>query len=164
MLSMIVGIVLAVIGAQTPTEISIPPPEQPIPFKHRQHLALGLECQKCHAFPEPGTAATFPPTATCMTCHAQTAVESPAIQQLAASHARGEAIAWRRVYRVPEYVSFSHKPHLTGSGAATCDVCHGEVREMDAMHKVRDTSMPACVECHMARGAPTRCDTCHEPR
>ena len=154
----------AVIGFQTPMQISVPPPDQPIPYSHRQHLALGLACQKCHTMPEPGAAATLPGTATCMSCHAQTKPDSPAIQRLAAAHASGEAIPWQRVYRVPDYVSFSHKRHVTGPAAATCDVCHGPVREMDVMQKVRDTSMPACLECHEARGASTRCDTCHDSR
>lgn len=157
-------VAVGAIGLQLPTPIAIPPPEQPIPFNHRQHLARGLECQVCHTFPEPGAAATLPPTATCMTCHAKTAVEHPAVQKLATSHERGEPIGWRRVYRVPEYVRFSHKVHVTGAGAATCDVCHGPVREMDVMQKVRDTSMPACIDCHQARGARASCDTCHEPR
>lgn len=141
-----------------------PPPEQPLPYSHKQHLALGLTCALCHSMPEPGQAATLPPTATCMTCHARVKTDSPAIQKLATAHTAGETIPWKRVYKVPDFVFFSHKVHATGTAAVGCDVCHGPVSEMDVMQRVKDISMPACVECHQQKQAAVRCDTCHEPR
>lgn len=141
-----------------------PPPEQPLPYSHKQHLALGLTCAACHSMPEPGQAATLPPTATCMTCHARVKADSPAIQKLATAHAAGEAIPWTRVYKVPDFVFFSHKVHTTGAAAAGCDVCHGPVSDMDVMQRVRDISMPACMDCHQQKQASVRCDACHEPR
>jgi len=157
---------LSVVGGTQPSgQVYIPPaPEQPLPFSHKQHLALSLECATCHVMPEPGQAATLPPTATCMSCHARVKTESPAIQQLATAHAAGEMIQWKRVYRLPEFVFFSHKAHTTGAAAAGCEVCHGPVREMDVMQRVRDISMAACLECHQQKQASTRCDACHDPR
>jgi hypothetical protein len=160
---------LALLGAgmasQEPIPVYIPPPpEQPLPFSHKQHLALRLACATCHAMPEPGQAATLPSTGTCMTCHLQAKTESPAIQRLAAAHAAGEAIPWKRVYRLPDFVFFSHKSHTAGNAAIGCETCHGPVREMGVMQRVKDISMPACLECHKERQAPSRCDTCHEPR
>jgi len=157
---------LAAIGEfQTTPQVYVPPPpEQPLPYSHKRHLALGLECKTCHAMPEPGNAATLPSTATCMTCHTQVKTESPFIQQLAAAHAAQKPIDWKRVYRLPDFVFFSHKVHVSGRDAATCDVCHGNVRDMDVMQRVKDISMGACIECHQAKQAPARCDTCHDPR
>ena len=141
-----------------------PPPEQPIPYNHKLHLAQGLECLTCHETAETADHATLPPTATCMRCHAKVKTDSPDVQKLAAFDGKKEDVPWRRVYRLPEYVYFSHKTHLASDKSVTCQTCHGNVREMTVMQKVKDTSMAACVECHKQRSAPVTCDTCHEPR
>ena len=155
----------ALAGAQSSGQVYVPPPpEQPLPFSHKQHLALKLDCSMCHAMPDPGHAATLPPTSTCMGCHERVKTESPAIQQLAGAHATGGTIPWKRVYRLPDFVSFSHKTHTTGAAAADCEGCHGPVREMDVMQRVRDISMAACLDCHQQKQASTRCDACHDPR
>src|ERR1700726_2692380 len=59
------------------------PPVQPIPYSHKTHLALGLDCKTCHTNPDPGKLMTNPATSTCMTCHAVVAKTKPAIQKLA---------------------------------------------------------------------------------
>lgn len=161
-----VFLLVSSIGAlQDPVPVYVPPPpEQPLPYSHKQHLALGMTCATCHSMQEPGHAATLPPTATCMACHVRVKTDSPAIQELAKAHAAGETIPWKRVYKVPDFVFFSHKVHATGAASIGCDVCHGPVREMDVMQRVRDISMPACVECHQQKQVSVRCDTCHEPR
>lgn len=164
----IVGVWLAAIcalGAQTPgTPAYIPPPpEQPLPFSHQTHLGLNLQCSLCHVMPDPGDAATFPATETCMGCHTSVARDRPAIQQLTASHAKGEEIPWRRVYRLPDYVYFSHREHVATDGV-TCETCHGPVREMAQMQRVKDISMAACVDCHTANAATTGCTACHDAR
>jgi hypothetical protein len=152
-------------AAPTPGEYKPPPaPEQPIAYNHRLHLAQGLECLTCHVTAETGDHATLPPTATCMRCHVRVKTESPDIQKLTSFDSRKEDVPWRRVYRLAEYVYFSHKVHLSSDKSVTCQTCHGNVREMDVMQKVKDTSMAACTECHKQHSAPVKCDTCHEPR
>ena len=112
-------IVLA--AAQTPTPKYIPPPPaQPIPYSHKQHLALGLECKNCHEMPEPGDFAGLPSTGRCMSCHEQVKKESAFIQKLADYHRQVKPIPWARVYRIPDYVFFNHKEHVT-RGKATCE-------------------------------------------
>jgi hypothetical protein len=86
------------------------------------------------------------------------------LQQLAAAHASGAPIPWKRVYRLPDYVFFSHETHVTEARRSACETCHGPVAEMDVMQRVRDISMAACVDCHQQQQAPARCDTCHDPR
>ena len=54
-----------------------PAPEQPIPYSHKTHLAVGLECKDCHTNPEPGGLMAFPATSKCMQCHVTTRVTPP---------------------------------------------------------------------------------------
>lgn len=141
-----------------------PPPVQPIAYSHTTHAAAGLQCAVCHTTATTEDHATLPPTATCMGCHATTRPDSPDVQKLAAYAARGELVPWRRVYRVPDYVYFSHATHMGSDRKLTCASCHGDVAEMTVMQKVRDISMAACIECHKTNTAPTECDSCHERR
>src|SRR5690349_1993032 len=66
-----------------PLSAAEPPSEQPIPFSHKTHAAIGLACKDCHAMPGAGKRATFPAEARCMACHASIKSDSPAIQKLA---------------------------------------------------------------------------------
>jgi hypothetical protein len=141
-----------------------PPPEQPFPFSHKLHLtSRGLQCILCHDAVEDEDYASLPATSTCMRCHAKTRVDSPDIQRLTQYHASQEEVPWRRVYTLPDYVYFSHRRHVRVA-KVTCDACHGNVRELDAMQKLRDISMASCMECHKSAGAPVQCDSCHLPR
>jgi Cytochrome c7 and related cytochrome c len=140
-----------------------PPPEQPIAFSHRTHITQGLTCTACHSGAETADRATLPATATCMGCHARVKTESPEIQKLAGFDSKREEVPWRRVYRLPDYVPFSHRVHVS-AGKTSCESCHGNVREMTVMQKVRDTSMATCMQCHTERSAPVQCNACHEPR
>jgi hypothetical protein len=139
-----------------------PPPEQPIPYSHRLHLAQGLECKTCHPMPDTGEFAGLPATSVCMGCHESVKKDSPHIQKLAAFHADKKTIPWRRIYRIPDYVFFSHKEHV--AKGATCEACHGPVREREVMRKEKDISMAACMDCHRARQASIACNYCHEQR
>ena len=138
-----------------------PPPEQPIPYSHKTHLAQGLKCVMCHETVETDDHATLPPTATCMGCHSNVKTDSPHIQKLKEWDDKNETVPWRRAYRLPSFVYFSHKQHVTDA-KVTCDTCHGNVPQMDVMQKVKDISMAACIECHKSHSAPVNCDTCHE--
>jgi hypothetical protein len=140
-----------------------PAPDQPIAYSHKTHLALDLQCVTCHAGAERDDHATLPATSTCMRCHSSIKTDSPEIQKLAGYDTRKEDIPWKRVYRVPTYVTFSHHVH-SSEKSTTCATCHGNVRDLAVMQKVKDISMAACVQCHTERAAPIRCDTCHEPR
>ena len=105
------------------------PPLQPIPYSHKQHIALGLKCANCHQMPDPGEMTGIPAAAKCMVCHESVKKDSPPIQKLAAFAARNEPVPWVRIYQIPGYVFFSHKNHLeTG---ANCETCHGKVAERE---------------------------------
>jgi len=137
-----------------------PAPEQPIPYSHKVHLALGLTCDTCHTGGRSSAQVGFPPAAACMTCHAAVAADKPSIQTLAAHAASGEPIPWVRVYEVLPGVTWSHEPHL--AAGVGCGACHGNVAELDAMSMTTGvTAMASCIGCHESRSASTECATCH---
>jgi hypothetical protein len=136
------------------------PPVQPIPYSHKTHLALGLECQTCHTYPEPGKLMTYPATSTCMSCHATVAKSKPAIQKLATFAKSQQDVPWVRVYAVLPGVNWTHRKHL--DAGMKCETCHGEVAQMEAMSEATSvTTMGVCISCHKANNAPTVCQTCH---
>ena len=124
---------------------------------------MGLECKNCHEMPDPDDDMGLPATAKCMACHATIKKDSPSIQKLAQFAKDGQPVPWVRVYRLPDFVDFSHKVHLT-QAKAKCEDCHGPVRESDVIRKETDTSMAACMDCHRANGASVACNYCHDPR
>jgi len=136
-----------------------PPREQPLPYSHKTHVALGLECAQCHVNPDPGDQMTLPAAETCMACHTSIATDKPAIQKLTALAASGEPIRWERVYRIPAMILFSHRAHL--KGGSTCESCHGAVAQRDALFRETSLSMKSCMDCHKASGTSIECIYCH---
>jgi hypothetical protein len=136
------------------------PPDQPIPYSHKSHLALGLPCTTCHTNPAPGNLMTFPATSTCMSCHISVATNKPAILKLTEYSKSKQPIPWVRVYKVLPGVSWTHKKHL--DAGMKCQMCHGQVAQMDRMSEATSvTTMGVCLKCHMDHGAPVVCSTCH---
>lgn len=137
------------------------PPAQPIPYSHKTHLAVGLECKDCHTNPEPGRLMTFPATSKCMQCHVAIAKNKPTIQKLATFSKTKKPIPWVRVYTVLPGVSWTHRAHL--EAGVKCETCHRQVAQMDAMSEVTSvTTMYSCLNCHELNHAKTACDTCHK--
>ena len=133
-------------------------PAQPIAFDHKLHAQTAkMTCNDCHAPRGDGTTVAMPQAPKCMTCHSSIAVDKPDIQRLAAAAKNEDPIAWVRVYRVPSFVTFSHKTHA----GSTCEECHGPVAERTSIALEKDTHMGTCIACHAAKQAPTGCDTCH---
>jgi hypothetical protein len=137
-----------------------PAPTQPLPYSHKTHLAIGLQCQTCHTNPEPGNQMTFPAVTTCMGCHNTIAKDKPAIIKLAGLAKLSEPIPWVRVYQVTPGVTWTHRKHL--QAGMQCGMCHGDVAQLDAMAQTTSvTSMASCISCHAAHKAKTTCETCH---
>ncbi len=146
-------------GTEAPAPV---PVEQPLPYSHKTHVALGLKCRDCHTIEEPGFLAGYPAETKCMQCHVAIKTDSPHIQQLAKYSADGEAVPWKRVYRVPDFVWFSHASHALDA-SVECEICHGQVAEREVLYQEKPTTMAACMECHARYSAPNDCDLCHDP-
>ena len=135
-------------------------PVQPIAFNHSLHVqTVKMSCNDCHEPRGNGATLAMPQPPKCMRCHATIATDKPDIQRLAEAAKNEDPIQWVRVYRVPSFVTFSHKTHTSAGG--TCEECHGPVAERTAIAPEKDTSMGSCIACHQARQAPATCDTCH---
>lgn len=134
---------------------------QPVPFSHRLHSRLGLGCQDCHAMAGNGVSAGFPPLSFCLSCHRNAKGKRSDVAFLLEDYERkGQSISWIRIYKIPDYVFFSHKNHLSAGG--TCSTCHGMVEQHDVLKKEVPTSMASCIECHKSMGASVECHFCHE--
>jgi len=68
-------------------------------------------------------------------------------------------IRWNRVYTLPDFVRFTHRPHIAAGVA--CQTCHGPVEKMDRVEPVHEINMGFCVTCHTQRKVSIDCDTCH---
>jgi hypothetical protein len=137
-----------------------PAPAQPLPYSHKTHLTVGLQCKLCHTNPDPGKWMTFPATSVCMTCHITIAKDKPAIRQLADFAKSGKTIPWVRVYNVTPGVTWTHRKHV--EAGVKCDTCHGQVSQLDAMSETTSvTAMAVCINCHIQNKAPATCQTCH---
>ena len=135
------------------------PPEQPLPFSHKQHAGtLKLQCKMCHTGPNPGEMMTIVGASVCMQCHS--AIKP--IEKLAPAAKENREIPWVRIYAIPSFVDFSHRTHLAAD--ATCADCHGNVAERDKLFKEGDISMGACMKCHSMRKVSINCTFCHDPQ
>lgn len=160
-------VLLATLGGRAQSALPLqqqpPAPAQPLPYSHRQHLVLDVDCRDCHVNPDAGELMTYPVTETCMSCHARMPATTGMLQKLATLAESGQPIPWARVYRLESYVYWSHATHL-GANVA-CETCHGPVADRDVIRIETDIlTMKGCVACHDKRQTFTDCDDCHEPR
>jgi mono/diheme cytochrome c family protein len=160
-------------------------PRQPIFFNHVIHAqSFKIDCQYCHADARRSEYAGLPSVDRCLGCHKIIgAQDNPEIQKIHAYAQRREAIPWVRVFKMPEFTHFPHKPHVRAGVA--CQTCHGPVERMPVVGArtgpslVNDLrrlvgfrsappplSMGWCVDCHRAENAkgakaPLDCIACH---
>jgi len=123
------------------------PVTQPIEFDHRHHVADdGIDCRYCHNTVETSSSAGFPATSVCMNCHAQIWNQSPYLDLVRKSYFSGQAIEWKRVHKLPDFVYFNHSIHVAkGVG---CVSCHGRVDQMAEIRQGPDMQMSWCLDCH----------------
>ena len=119
---------------------------QPIEYSHRVHIQAGIQCLFCHTEATRSLIAGIPSVEKCMGCHAYIANDDESIEALVGYWERGEPISWNRVNNQPDFVYFSHQPHM-GAGM-NCETCHGNVAEMDQAEAVIRMDMGWCLNCH----------------
>lgn len=137
---------------------------QPIPFSHRIHAGVReIPCQYCHEYARRSQTAGVPSVQRCLGCHMKVGGEQPVLAAATRPwtdprRVPGE-IVWQRVYTLPDFVHFAHRPHILAGVA--CQECHGPVETMDRVVPVHDINMGFCLACHTERGVSKDCVICH---
>jgi len=147
-------------------------PVQPIrKYSHQQHAGeMKIDCRYCHTGAEVGRFATVPAVSVCMNCHVIAAVDSPDVARLRALYHARKAVMWARVHRLPEFVYFTHAPHV--AAGIDCQVCHDDVARMQVIRQARPLPMGWCLGCHRHPNTylvaapqvvvgPENCTACH---
>lgn len=130
-------------------------PDQPIKFSHAVHAGQNkTDCNYCHYTAKISKTAGIPPGSICLNCHLLvrngTRSGVTEIAKVIDAYENKKAVEWVRIYRLPDFVFFSHLQHVT-AGELACETCHGNVKEMDRLIQVPDLSMGWCLKCHDSR-------------
>ncbi len=148
------------------------PPEQPIHFPHNLHVRLGVQCLYCHPGALRGPSPGLPTQTKCWGCHQQIAKtfdpNFPELsEKLVGYIERNEPIPWVPVSQVPDFVHFTHRPHI--AAGLNCENCHGDMTQVEIAENPQVMNMGWCLNCHKSRAAddPEKltklldCGTCH---
>jgi hypothetical protein len=102
-------------------------------------------------------------------CHQQIAKTdtSPRLSVLKDNVLNNKEIAWVPVAMVPDFVHFTHRPHI--AAGLNCENCHGDMSTMEIAENPQVMNMGWCLNCHRERAAEdpekltklTDCGTCH---
>lgn len=157
---LVLGLVVGISAAVFARYYLPPAPSQPIPFSHRFHVSSRkLSCFLCHPSAMRAANAGVPAVEKCMLCHLEIIPNFPPIRKLRGYYFGSKPVPWVRVNRIPDYVHFSHQPHI--ARGFDCSKCHGNVKAMDRVGQAYRLDMNFCVTCHWRSKGPDSCFTCH---
>jgi hypothetical protein len=130
-------------------------PAQPIKFSHAVHAGQNkTDCNYCHYTAKTSKSAGIPPGSVCLNCHflVRNGTRSGAteIAKVIAALDEKRAVQWVRIYKLPDFVFFSHEQHVS-AGQINCVACHGDVKTMNRLYQYSDLSMGWCIDCHKTR-------------
>jgi hypothetical protein len=134
------------------------PPRQPIRFSHKLHVKQA-KCAACHTTVGKASAAGVPKLADCLDCHEGTQSKTPEGQKEEAkieAFAKAKAeIPWKRVWRLPANVFFSHRIHVAVA-KVECQTCHGKIETLDSPPSgpLKALTMTECIGCHEKSASP----------
>jgi len=131
-------------------------PRQPIYFSHRVHVGVkAIDCRFCHPFVSRSQNAGLPAVEKCFFCHHYIIPQHPQILKEREHLIQRQPVRWMRVFFVPDYVYFQHRPHINWGGL-DCIQCHGHVEQEDRLKPV-NFQMGFCVDCHRKMNAQLDC-------
>jgi hypothetical protein len=134
---------------------------QPIRFNHKIHAENDLECLDCHTHFQDRATSGRPGLEICSGCHEEALGESEEEKKVVEHVQAGEEIAWKRLYRVPEDVYYSHRRHVV-LGQIECETCHDNIGQSTRPpSRARKISMKKCLNCHKENSVTTDCIACH---
>lgn len=145
------------------------PPEQPIEFTHKLHVELGVQCLYCHPGALRGVSAGLPTQTKCWGCHQQIekTKTSEKLAVLVEYVESNQPIEWIPVAQVPDFVHFTHRPHI--AAGLNCETCHGDMTQVEIAVNPQVMNMGWCLDCHREKAGNdqakltklTDCGTCH---
>ncbi len=142
-------------------------PPQPIDFSHQKHTEADIQCLFCHSGAMRSAVASVPSVQKCVGCHQKFVPEKERDQieaeKLMDAWKNGETIRWNRVYDMPDFVYFSHRPHIRNG--VNCETCHGDVSNMGSAQAVYNVNMGFCLDCHRQQERAAQlidCVACHK--
>jgi len=143
--------------------------EQPIAFRHDIHVNLGVQCLYCHPGALRGPSPGLPTQNKCWGCHQQIAktLTSERLVVLVSYVENNQPIKWVPVAQVPDFVHFTHRPHV--AAGLNCEECHGDLSKMEIAENPQVMNMGWCIDCHKQKAGDdeekfiklTDCGTCH---
>jgi hypothetical protein len=136
---------------------------QPIAFNHRAHVkGAGIDCSTCHQYYAEHQHSGLPDLAVCTTCHQAPITASPEERKLIALAASPSPPAFRKLFRLPDHVSYSHRRHVTVARLA-CSTCHGAIADSTTPPErpLVEVTMSRCTGCHTRVSVQTDCTACH---
>ncbi len=148
------------IGSQTDDGFNAlgPVVEQPIEFPHNTHAGqMGINCMYCHTYARRSAVSGIPRLDKCMGCHKliESVKDKPRIKKLFEYWEKKQAIPWKKVHDLPDFVRFNHERHIQRfyfredrPVREVCGYCHGDVASMTTARRVKALSMGWCVSCH----------------
>lgn len=160
-LALVVLVLVGLLGAKNTRAES----DQPVTYSHRVHVGAGIQCLYCHSEANRAPIASIPSVQKCVGCHQAIATNKETVQEVLAYWERGEPIPWQRVNKQPDFVYFSHRPHV--NAGLNCETCHGDVAQMDTVVPTVEMHMGWCLQCHESQ-PPEKvarlvdCVTCHK--
>lgn len=138
--------------------------QQPLEYSHKVHTEL-LKCEECHLGVTNSAYATLPDIKVCMVCHQTDAPlsSSPEEKKLLGYIKDNKEIGWKRLYRVPGHVYFSHNRHVT-VGKLACEKCHGNMGKTvrPPTKALVRLGMGDCIACHEKNKVDRSCIVCHK--
>lgn len=133
-----------------------------IAFNHRKHVVENeIDCGTCHVYFSEQTFSGLPDPDVCSSCHAEALGKSAEEAKLVRLLSEGKPLEWRRLFRQPPHVFYSHRRHVVVAGIE-CPVCHQDIGRSEAPPaRVRRLRMDDCIACHESKGVSTNCTACH---
>ncbi len=148
------------IGSQTPDGYDAlgPVVTQPIEFPHYIHVEkMGIDCMYCHTYARRSAVSGIPRLSKCIGCHQsiESVKDKPRIKMLLDYWDKQQAIPWKKVHDLPDFVRFNHERHIQRfifdqdrPTREVCGYCHGDVGSMTTARRVKALSMGWCISCH----------------
>ena len=163
----LVAVVALVVQSQATAEET---PAEAIQFNHQKHISAGAQCLFCHPGGYLGMVSGIPSVRKCVGCHQNIQVKSEVgqvqVDRLMQIWEAGEPLIWHKVVDIPDFVYFSHMPHI--SAGKNCERCHGDVGQMTVTVQAFRINMGFCLkQCHRHEDPARRerlmdCATCHQ--